>query len=119
MASGNYSNPINCMSNRINQILAFLVDTPNDPFLNYALAQEWWKAGDKENALIKYQWLVAEHPNYVATYYHLGKCLIDLGQKEAAMEVFDKGIGIARSLKEQHALSELQSAKLALEYDED
>lgn len=107
------------MSNRINQILAFLVDTPNDPFLNYALAQEWWKAGDKENALLKYQWLVAEHPNYVATYYHLGKCLIDIGEKAAAMEVFDKGISIAKSLKEQHSLSELQSAKLALEYDED
>jgi len=107
------------MSDRIHQILAFLADTPNDPFLNYALAQEWWKAGEKENAILKYWWLIEQHPHYVATYYHLGKCLIDKGEKELAMEIFDKGIEIARSMKEQHALSELQSAKLALEFDED
>ena len=107
------------MSARIQQILTFLADTPNDPFLNYALAQEWWKAGDRENALLKYRWLVDQHPNYVATYYHLGKCYMDLGDKVGAMDIFEKGIAIAKSLKEQHALSELQSAKLELEYDED
>jgi hypothetical protein len=42
-----------------------------------------------------------------------------LGDKVGAMDIFEKGIAIAKSLKEQHALSELQSAKLALEFDED
>ena len=107
------------MSNRIDQILAFLADSPNDPFLHYALAQEWWKSERKEDAIEKYRWLVQEHPQYVATYYHLGKCLIEIGLKEEAMLVFDCGITMAKTQQEQHALAELQSAKLALEYDDE
>jgi hypothetical protein len=40
---------------RIEQLIEFLKDTPNDPFLHYAIAQEHNKAGNKELALEKYQ----------------------------------------------------------------
>ena len=104
---------------RIDQLIEFLKDTPNDPFLHYAIAQEYNKLGKKLLALEKYQDLVSRFPNYVGTYYHLGKLQIELGFKQEAMTTFETGIKIAQELKEQHSLAELQSARLELLYDED
>jgi len=105
--------------NRLEQLTAFLQDSPNDPFLHYATAQEYLKLEMADVALEKYLWLTENHPSYVATYYHLGKLLVERGEKEAALAWFNQGIEQAKAAKELHSLSELQSAKLALEYDED
>jgi len=104
---------------RIDQIRQFLQDSPNDSFLRYALAQELQKQGDLEAAKDAYLWLTDNQPSYVATYYHLGKLLIAQGEKEAALAWFNLGIEHAKAAKELHALSELQSAKLELEYEDD
>jgi len=104
---------------RIDQIRQFLLDSPNDSFLRYALAQELQKQGDVEAAKDAYLWLTDNQPSYVATYYHLGKLLIAQGEKEAALAWFNLGIEHAKAAKELHALSELQSAKLELEYEDD
>ena len=104
---------------RIDQIRQFLQDSPNDSFLRYALAQELQKQGDVEAAKEAYLWLTDNQPSYVATYYHLGKLLIAQGEKEAALAWFNLGIEQAKAAKELHALSELQSAKLELEYEDD
>ena len=104
---------------RIDQIRQFLQDSPNDSFLRYALAQELQKQGDVEAAKEAYLWLTDNQPSYVATYYHLGKLLIAQWEKEAALAWFNLGIEHAKAAKELHALSELQSAKLELEYEDD
>ncbi len=104
------------MNPRMSQLLEFLKESPDDPFLNYALAQEHVSQGNKEEAKRLMEWLLEKHPDYVATYYHLGKLLEQDGQKEAAMDVYQAGIVVAGKLGEQHARSELQSAKLELEY---
>ncbi|MCX8483117.1 MAG: hypothetical protein ORN50_06010 [Crocinitomicaceae bacterium] len=104
---------------RLDQLNAFLADSPNDPFVHYAIAQEYRKMEELDNAHSKYIELVENYPNYVATYYHLGKLQIELAKKEEAMVTFDKGIEIAKELKDQHSLAELQSARLELLYDED
>jgi tetratricopeptide (TPR) repeat protein len=104
---------------RIDQIRQFLQDSPTDSFLRYALAQELQKQGDVEAAKEAYLWLTDNQPSYVATYYHLGKLLIAQGEKEAALAWFNLGIEHAKAAKELHALSELQSAKLELEYEDD
>ena len=104
---------------RIDQIRQFLQDSPNDSFLRYALAQELQKQGDVEAAKEAYLWLTDNQPSYVATYYHLGKLLIAQGEKEAALAWFNLGIEHAKAAKELHALSELQSAKLELEHEDD
>lgn len=104
---------------RIDQIKDFLKDSPNDAFLNYALAQELIKLGDLDAALNQFLLLFETHPDYLATYYHLGKLYIKLGRKEEAMSIFDTGIEKSKNAGEQHTLSELQSAKLELEYDDD
>lgn len=105
--------------NRLEQLQEFLIASPNDPFVHYALAQEYKKLNQLDIALSKYLELVQNHPNYVATYYHLGKLQIELNQKNEAMITFETGIEIAKNIKDQHSLAELQSARLELLYDED
>ena len=106
------------MSNRIRQLLDFLKESPNDNFLRYALAQEYVKSGDKETGYDYYFGLLNDAPEYVATYYHLGKLYESDNENNKALEIYSKGIQIATNVGDQHSLSELQSAKLELEMED-
>jgi Putative Zn-dependent protease, contains TPR repeats len=108
------------MTDRLQQLIDFLAETPDDPFLNYALATEYLKLGHVENALRYYERLVEKHPGYVGTYYHLGKLYETLDQKENAIATYEKGMHNARAKRDMHALSELQAAyRAAVGMDED
>ncbi len=98
------------MSDRLQQLTDFLTENPNDPFLNYALATEYLKLGRTEEALRYYEGLVDKHPDYVGTYYHLGKLHETLGRKDEAIAVYEKGMHRAQAKRDMHALSELQAA---------
>lgn len=108
------------MTARLKQLFEFLNDSPNDPFLLYAIAAEYAKAGDTAEALSRYTQLTVSHPDYVGTYYHLGKLHEALGQPVQAVAVYEHGMEIAKSKRDRHALSELQGAwRLASGLDED
>ncbi len=93
--------------NRLEKLLAFAAAEPNDAFLQYALATEYLRLQNTDKALEYYQNLTKNHPNYVGTYYHLGKLLETLNQHEKALEVYQTGMNVARKAKDQHALNEL------------
>lgn len=103
---------------RITQILAFLEDSPDDAFLLYALATEYVAKSDDEKAEKIFTQLLEKHPHYVATYYHLAKLQERKNDKETAKNTYQSGITIAKTNKEQHALSELQSALMELEMED-
>jgi tetratricopeptide (TPR) repeat protein len=100
---------------RLEKLKAFLKEQPNDPFLLFAIAKEYEKGGDQEKALAQYQLLVQEHADYVGTYYHLGKLLERSGKTAEALQIYRKGMQIARAQGDQHALSELAGAALILD----
>lgn len=103
---------------RIAQLKKFLEDTPDDAFLIYALATEYISQGNDESAEVLFKQLLATTPDYIATYYHYGKLMERRSEKAEAMDLYRLGIEKAKLKKEQHALSELQSALLELEYDD-
>lgn len=94
---------------RLNQLLQFLKDDPDDPFLLYALALEYAKT-DHSKALAYFEKLLDEHPDYIATYYHAARLYADLGEREKAEHAFDTGIEKAKAQQEALALRELQNA---------
>lgn len=98
------------MPDRIANLLAFLEESPDDPFLLFALAQEYTGNGDLRHAKEHYVKLLHNHPNYVATYYHLGKLHESEGRAEEAAEVYRQGIVIAREQGDVHAMQELMGA---------
>ena len=94
---------------RLQKLLEFLKNEPNDEFLQYALATEYLRLNQTDQALYYYEKLVNEHPNYVGTYYHLGKLYETLNRKPDAIATYEQGIAVARQARDNHALSELQA----------
>ena len=99
-------------ADRLAALLDFHRDDPDDPFVRYALAQEYLGRGDTSAALSTFEALVTDQPDYVGTYYHLGKLYETLGRTEDAVETYQTGIQIAGAASDLHARAELQGALL-------
>ena len=95
---------------RLAALLDFHRDDPEDPFTRFALAQEYLKRGDADRALAFFEGLVRDHPDYVGTYYHLGKLHRALGRRDAAAAVYRAGLDAARRAGDAHARAELSAA---------
>lgn len=107
---------------RLQKLLNFIENEPNDPFLKYALATEYLGLNDTESALKYFEDLVTNHSGYVGTYYHLGKLYEALDRKEDAVKTYQTGMKVARSANDNHAYAELQSvynSAIGLNYEDD
>lgn len=96
---------------RIAQLKAFLAESPADSFLRHALALEYIKINDDRSAREAFETLLANDPKYVGSYYHLGKLLERLGEQDAAIAAYEKGMEVAREVRDMHAYNELQAAR--------
>lgn len=108
--------------NRLQKLLQFLENEPDDPFLKYALATEYLNSNQPEQALFYYEGLIAHHADYVGTYYHLGKLYEVLGRKNDAIKTYQTGMAVARKTKDMHTLSELQAvynSAMGMDYEDD
>ena len=109
-------------STRLNKLLEFLESDPNDPFVLYALATEYNVRKDVEQAFSYYLKLVKEHPDYVGTYYHLGKLYEKNQETDKAIDIYKQGMTESRKKGDNHAYSELQGAynsAMGLDYEDD
>ncbi len=106
-------------SKRLEQLIGFLKASPNEPFILFAIAKEYEKLDDKKNALAFYQKLEQNNPDYVGTYYHLGKLYEQLGADAKAFQTYKTGMEIAQKAGDQHSLSELAGAKMELGDEDD
>lgn len=107
------------MVERLKKLQAFLEESPNDPFLIYAITLEHLKLGDAGEARKGFERLVAEHPGFVATYYHYAKFLEESDEKDKAVVFYKKGMETAKQAKDNHSFRELQNALQNLLMDED
>jgi len=95
--------------NRLELLLKYYEDDPHDPFNIYALAIEYLKSDQKKSSEL-FDLVMLEHPDYVPTYYHAAKLYQDLGEREKAISIYEKGIAVAMKNKDMKAHRELQSA---------
>lgn len=100
---------------RIDALLGFLNEDPEDSFSRYALAMEYAKLERHDEAIAEYQKLVSGDPDYVATYYQLGKALERLGRAGEARETYRAGIAAAGRKGDAHTRDELTEALEALD----
>lgn len=94
--------------NRIESLLSLLDENPDDPFLIYALGQEYAKTGQSLQAFLSYELLVNDHPDYVATYMPYAKMLYDAGNRSGGIQLLERGIEAGLRNKEDHAVSEMR-----------
>jgi Tfp pilus assembly protein PilF len=107
---------------RLDQLLQFYDEDPDDAFTRFALAQEYLNQGEVAKARAFFEELVETDPDYVGTYYHLGKLYEQLGRTDDAIATYQHGIEVAREQRAQKDLSELQDALLAAQgvgYDDE
>ena len=95
---------------RVEKIKQMLTENPNDSFLCHALALEYIKLGNDEDARNLFETLLNREPQYIGSYYHLAKLLERIGETDAAIKVYEKGMEEAKKAGDNHSLSELRSA---------
>ena len=94
------------IKNEINQ-------DPMDPFNHYLLAIEYQKEGAKKESFDLFEEIIAQFPDYVATYYTYANALLSSDEEEKAEKIIWRGIkeaekkGAAKTLKELKQLLEL------------
>ena len=96
--------------NRIEILKGFLKENPKDSFSRYALALEYLKLGQNDDAVREFEAVRNGDPDYVATYYQLGQLYQKLGQKHDAEKTFRTGITAAAKAGDEHTRSELEAA---------
>jgi tetratricopeptide (TPR) repeat protein len=116
MPSGSGPTHKSSAMNRIDQLIDYLAQDPDDPFNLYALALEYQKA-DRQKALELFDKLLTVHETYVPTYYHAGKLLIELEEMDRAKAVLEKGIKVAEHQGDHKAVRELRNAFGEIEFD--
>ena len=102
---------------RLNQLKSLLKEDPNDEFLQYALAQEFIKQDEIHLAVSTFEKLKAQNTQYVGLYYHLAATYLLLDKRKEALSTYQEGITVAKEINDQHALSELQNARMNLEIE--
>ncbi|GAB3723117.1 hypothetical protein GCM10028816_11740 [Spirosoma lituiforme] len=103
---------------RIQQLIRFVQEEPNEPFNLYALAMEYISSQPAQ-ARLYFDQLLAEHPDYLPTYYHAAALYAERDERERAAELYDKGIRLAKAQQNQKTFLELERAQQAFEDDED
>ncbi len=101
--------------NKIETLQQFLATTPTDSFLQHALALEYIKIGNDNEAKHLFETILQRDPNYIGSYYHLGKLLERSNDIETAINVYKNGMKYAKEAKDNHSYNELLGAVEDLE----
>ncbi|SEG17786.1 enzyme of heme biosynthesis [Algoriphagus boritolerans] len=94
---------------RVHLLREYIKEEPENPFNRYALALEI-KEIDPDEASEILDFLLLNHPSYLPVYFPSAHFFFELGQIEKAKEIFEKGIHLAQSQKEEKTLKELKNA---------
>ena len=96
--------------NRVEALKGFLEQDPKDSFSRYALALEYIKSGQTEDARREFEFVRDNDPVYVATYFQLAQLYRNLGLKHDAEKTYRSGITVASKAGDGHTQSELEEA---------
>jgi Tfp pilus assembly protein PilF len=96
--------------NRVEILKGFLEENSKDSFSRYALALEYVKLGQNDDAVREFETVKANDPDYVATYFQLGQLYQKLGKSHDAEKTFRTGITVAAKIGDEHTRSELEGA---------
>jgi len=96
--------------NRIEVLKGFLEQDPKDSFSRYALALEYVKAGQQDDARREFEFVRDNDPGYVATYFQLAQLYRSLGLRHEAEKTYRSGITVAVKAGDTHTQGELEEA---------
>ncbi len=100
---------------RLDALLQFLREDPNDPFNHYSLALEYVNLGRRDEAITAFQEALRLDPGYVPAYHQLGLLFGQMGRGAEAIETFTKGIALAERAGDTYARDEMEDAMQGFE----
>ena len=92
---------------RLDKLMTFLKDNPEDLFVLFAIAKEFEKQGKWLEAREQYEQIIKLDPTYLGLYFHYVQNLIENEMFDQAAEILERGIQEAKEQKDQKSLSEL------------
>jgi thioredoxin-like negative regulator of GroEL len=95
--------------NRRQKLEALLAESPEDSFLQYALAMQCAADGDDPAAVTGMTALLDTDPHYVPAYFQLAQIVVRLGENDRARQLLVRGIEMARRAGDDHAEGEMRS----------
>lgn len=99
------------MSTRLDQLRAMLAEEPDDAFIRYAIALEYKRSGNMEEAVVQLESLLTDDPKYIACYYQLALLYADLGRADDALRACDAGALQCLVTGDRKARTELMQLK--------
>ncbi|MBX3253692.1 MAG: hypothetical protein KF862_06080 [Chitinophagaceae bacterium] len=87
-----------------------LRQSPEDSFLQHALAMELISEGSDTEAIALLEAILRREPSYTGSYYQLGKLLEKKEEYAAAIDWYKKGMEAATKDGDRKAYNELHSA---------
>ena len=110
------NNEIN--NSRLTQLFALLSDQPQEIFLHYAIASEYKKVQNWDEAAAWFLRTLALNPSYIAAYYQLAEVYEANGQRSEAKAAYETGIIHAQAAKDLKSISEFKNALMNLEIED-
>lgn len=86
-----------------------MVIDPFDPFLPYAIAQEYLSGEYWAEASYQLKGVLADFPEYLPAYYHLGLALVKLGEVDHAVKILQVGMALAKTQKDGKTAAEIEA----------
>jgi tetratricopeptide (TPR) repeat protein len=97
------------MKDRLESLLKFLEQDPNDTFTKYAIALEYSSRKNYDDAIIHLESIINTDKDYMAAYQQLGKILAITNNKEKSIEIYKQGVAVALKIGDTHAASNMKS----------
>jgi len=94
---------------KIKRLALNLKKNPKDSFSKFALALELLKRNQVSKAVVLFESILKQDPDYLGVYYHLGKLYQQMGNHQQAGELFTTGIDLAE--KQQNSRTGLELAE--------
>ncbi|MGL4596862.1 MAG: tetratricopeptide repeat protein [Bacteroidia bacterium] len=103
------------VNTRLAALEEMLRESPNDAFVQYAIAVELAAQNQQGEAIQRIEQLIGDQPTYLGAYYKLGKLYEEINQPEKALDVFRRGATLAQQQGNKKTLGELNEAIWMLE----
>lgn len=95
---------------RLDQLRKMLAGDPEDPFLNFALAMEYSKSAQQDEALAQFNRVIELDRKYVPAYFQKANLLVASNKHAEAKAVFVEALAVADETGDKHAAAEIRDA---------
>lgn len=91
----------------ISALKNLLLQGQDSVILRFGLGNALFKSGQAEEAIPHLKAAIEFDPEYSAAWKILGKALVEIGDKEQAIKVYEKGILVAEKKGDRQAVKEI------------